>query len=114
MLYTGYCLQWNSLTTVIKLENNHRFVKDLDYGLLLERIAKREATEKDFKLINSIVMKKSDNTIKDVIDPSYACTKTTERNSIGSDVFQQRVQMPHENNLYNPHNNGWNKIIVHT
>ena len=68
-LYNGYCLQWNSLTAVIILENNHRFVKDPDYGLLLERIAKGEATEKDFKLINSRVMTKSDNTIKDLIDP---------------------------------------------
>ena len=97
MLYNGYCLQWNSLTAVIILENNHRFVKDPDYGLLLERIAKGEATEKDFKLINSRVMTKSDNTIKDLIDPCYACAKNTERNSIASDVFQQRVKTTHTN-----------------
>ena len=88
---------YNGIHSQIILENNHRFVKDPDYGLLLERIAKGEATEKDFKLINSRVMTKSDNTIKDLIDPCYACAKNTERNSIASDVFQQRVKTTHKN-----------------
>ena len=72
-------------------------MKDPDYGLMLERIAKGEATEKDFKLINSGVMTKSDNIIKDLIDPCYSCAKNTERNSIASDVFQQCVKRTHTN-----------------
>ena len=67
-LYNGCCLQWNPLTDVIILENNHRFVKNPDYGLMLERIAKGEATENYSKLINSRVMTKSHIIIKDFID----------------------------------------------
>ena len=40
------------------LENNCRFAKDPEYGKMLEIIAKGEATEIDFKLINSRVMKR--------------------------------------------------------
>ena len=31
VIYNGYCLQWSSLTAGIRLENNHKFVKDLNY-----------------------------------------------------------------------------------
>ena len=62
---------------------------------MLERIAKEEATEKYFKIINSRVMTKSDN--NDLIYPCYACAKNTERNSIASDIFQKFVKVTHTN-----------------
>ena len=40
-------------------------MKDPEYRLLLEQIAKAEVTEKDFKLIKSRVMTKGDDIITD-------------------------------------------------
>ena len=69
---------------------------------MLDRIARGKAIEKDFKRINSKVLTQSDYIIKNLIDPCYACAKTTERNSIASDVFQQCVKMTHTNPWKSP------------
>ena len=55
-----------SLNSAIILLNNHRLIKDQDYGAMLELIAKGEATENDFNLINPRFTTKNDNIINDL------------------------------------------------
>ena len=101
-LYMGNNVQWGALNAVIFLVKNHRFKDDPEYGELLERIAKGEATKKDIETINSRVITGKKNSIKDVPHPQYACAKNSERNSISTDIFRQHVKDTHKNSLKSP------------
>ena len=63
-LYKGHSVQWEALNAVIFLKTNHPFKNDLEYGELLERIAKREARRDDIAKINSRVITRNQNSIK--------------------------------------------------
>ena len=103
----GNSVQWGALNAVIFLVKNHRFKDDPEYGELLERIAKGEATRKDIETINSRVITGKKNSIKDVPHPRYACAMNSERNSISTYLFGQHVKDTHTKLIEksNPHNN---------
>ena len=98
----GNSVQWGALNAVIFLVQNHRFKDDPEYGELLERIAKGQATKQDIKTINSRVITGKKNCIKDVRPQHYACATNTERSSISTDIFGQHVKDTHTSSLKSP------------
>ena len=59
-LYKNQGTIWNSINSVIYLENKHRFEEDPEWGEILSRLRVRETTEEDLDLINDLCLANGD------------------------------------------------------
>ena len=81
------------ITTIVVLQNKHRFKDDPEFGELLTRMWEGRVTEKDLNKINERVIGTNGLKLPSSMDGdvSYACPSNNERNSVNRGLFRNHV-----------------------
>ena len=98
-LYKNQGTIWNSINSVIYLENKHRFKEDPEWGEILSRLRIGETTEEDLDLINERCLTNGNLHLPDDketrLNTCYACPTNLERNAISASIFEEHVRATH-------------------
>eukprot|EP00956_Cyclotella_meneghiniana_P030548 scaffold77192_cov37-Cyclotella_meneghiniana.AAC.2 len=100
LLFSSQSFQhfWNTLNSVVILENNHRFTDDPQFGQLLRELWKGGLSKESKALLNTRVVGEKNNLVlpKDIGDNScYACAYNRERNAITAGIFKKHILQNH-------------------
>ena len=81
-LYKNQGTIWNSINSVIYLDNKHRFKEDPEWGEILSRLRIGETTEEDLDLMNEYCLTNGDFQLPDDketrLNTCYACPTSLE------------------------------------
>ena len=95
-VYAKHSIIWHdAINSAVFLNQSHRFKKDPEWGSILKRVSKGNATEDDIKKINSRVIDNERVELPKNGNICYACPTNKGRNAICTKMFYEHIKSTH-------------------